>query len=261
MYFRIRKGKRIVVGTNRIIRKLFLTFGVLCIGWWGGNASAAEARLGNLKADRILFLGNSITTCNQGGPTTMWGLSASTTGKDYAHLLAAKIDAKTGGKLVLLPTTMPLTNPDGSAAQAGSNVINIADVFERRYAVYNASKLRKQLDWKADIVVLQFGENVPMDGFKLDVFAAAVKRLVADIQASGNPHIFMPSFILGLNPPLDDVKRKTCQEDPSHRVFVDLSGVAKDAANIGAYGHPNDKGMAAIADLMFKAIADHAAVK
>jgi lysophospholipase L1-like esterase len=234
---------------------------MLCVCLHGDAVRAAESHLGKLKADRILFLGNSITACNQGAPTTMWGLSASSPAKDYAHLLAAKIGATTGGKLTMLPTTMPLTNADGSAAQAGSNVINIADVFERRYATYMASNIRKQLDWKADIVILQFGENVPMDGFRADVFLNGLKRIVADVQASGNPHIFMPSFILGMNPTIDGMKRKVCTEDPTHRVFVDLGVVGKDAANIGAYGHPNDKGMALIADLLFKAIAAHAAAK
>ena len=62
----------------------------------------------------------------------------------------------------MIPTTAPTTNADGSVDQCESNVINIADVFERGYASYNASKIKKQLAWKADIVILQFGENIAL---------------------------------------------------------------------------------------------------
>ena len=241
----------------RNLSKLF-TFAVcVCIWSHGGVARTAEIRLGNLKAEKILFLGNSITAVPQRNVPIWWGLSASTVDKDYVHLLADAIDAKTGGKLTLIPTTAPTTNADGSVDQSDSNVINIADVFERGYASYNASKIKKQLAWKAGIVILQFGENIPPATFNAEVFKASLKKLVADLQESGNPHIFMPSYILGANPTVDEMKRNVCAEDPAHRVFVDLTSVAKDPANMGAYGHPGDKGMVLIAETMFRAILAH----
>jgi lysophospholipase L1-like esterase len=227
----------------------------VCVGSHGGVARAAEIRLGNMKAERILFLGNSITAC----PPNWWGLSASTAAKDYAHLLVGAIDAKTGGSLTTIPTTAPITNPDGSVDFGKSNVINIADVFERGYASYNAAKLSKQLAWKADIVVLQFGENIPPAAFNADIFKNSLKTLLADLKASSNPHIFMPGYILGANATIDEMKRNICAEDPTHRVFVDLSSVGKDPSNMGAHGHPGDKGMALIAETLFKAILAHSA--
>ena len=71
----------------------------------------------------------------------------------------------------------------------------------------------------------------------------------------------MPSYILGANATVDEIKRRICAEDPTHRVFVDLSAVGKDAANIGGYGHPNDKGMAVIADMLFNAMVTHSVPK
>jgi hypothetical protein len=159
--------------------------------------------------------------------------------------------------MTMLPTTAPITKPDGSVEQCASNVINIADAFERGYASYNAAKIAKQLAWKADIVILQFGENIPPATFNAAVFTNSLKRLLADLKASSNPHIFMPSYILGANAAIDEIKRKCCAEDPTHRVFVDLSSVSKDPANMGAYGHPGDKGMALIAEVLFKAILTH----
>jgi hypothetical protein len=40
---------------------------------------------------------------------------------------------------------------------------------------------------------------------------------------------------------------------------VDLSSVSKDSSNMGAYGHPGDKGMRLIADTLFQAILEHSA--
>ena len=227
------------------------------LGWHGGVARTAEIHLGHMKADKILFLGNSITAVPQLNRPAWWGLSASTVAKDYAHLLVGAIDAKTGGTLTMVPTTAPTTNTDGTVEYCDSNVLNIADVFERGYASYNASKIRKQLAWKADIVILQFGENIPPATFNADVFRAALKRLVADLKESSNPHIFMAGYMLGVNPTVDDMKRELCAEDPARRVFVDLSSVVKDPANMGAYGHPGDKGMALIAETLFQAIMNH----
>ncbi len=214
------------------------------------SIQAADVCLGGMKANRILFLGNSITSC----PPKYRGLSATTIEKDYAHLLAAAIDAKTGGRLAMIQEVPPKTNPDGSIDLGDSNVINIADVFERGYATYNAAKIAKQLAHKPDIVILQFGENIPQPTFNAEVFQKSLKQLVADIKANSNPQIFMAGYILGANPAIDEMKRSICAEDPAHRMFVDLSAVGKDPSNMGEYAHPNDKGMALIADMMFKAV-------
>jgi lysophospholipase L1-like esterase len=206
-----------------------------------------------LQVHKILFLGNSITCC----PPKYWGLAASTAEKDYAHLLAGAINANTGGSLTMIRSTAPVTHADGSVDVGESNVVNIADVFERAYASYNAAKLRKQIAWKADLVVLQFGENIPPATFQAEVFKDGLKKLVADLKQSSNPHIFMPSYILGSNATVDEIKRNVCAEDPSHRVFVDMSRVGQDASNMGDYGHPNDKGMALIAETLFRAVLAH----
>jgi len=243
----------------RTISRIIAFATCVCV-WSQSIAGAAEVRLGNMKADKILFLGNSITAVPQRDLPTWWGLSASTVAKDYVHLLVGALDAKTGGHLTLLPTTAHVTHPiNGTTGPCDSNVINVADVFERSYDSYDASKITKQLAWKADIVILQFGENIPPATFNAESFKAGMKKLVADLKESSNPHIFVASHILGANPAVDEIKRSICAEDPTQRVFVDLSSVAKDPANMGAYAHPNDKGMALIADAIFQAITAHAA--
>ena len=105
-----------------------------------------------------------------------------------------------------------------------------------------------QIDGKPDIVVLQFGENI--DGGSLDTVALknSLETLVTGLKNSSNPNIFITSFILGANSTIDAIKRQVVAEDPSHRVFVDLSAVSQDATNLGGWGHPNDRGMALIAN-------------
>src|ERR1019366_3615393 len=101
--------------------------------------------------------------------------------------------------------------------------------------------------------------NIPPATFNAAVFKLNLKKLVADLKESSNPHIFITGHILGANPTVDEMKRDVCAEDPTHRVFVDLSGVAKDPANMGAYGHPGDRGMVLIAETLFQAILAHSA--
>jgi len=131
------------------------------------QAQEASGMLGTMKADRILILGNSITLHGVHEPYG-WlhhcGMAASAPEKDYVHRLAAAIDARTGGKLSIRATRAP----EGDAPEDYPNVVNVADIFERKYAAFSCAALQPQLDQKPDIVVLQFGENTPMDTFDAD---------------------------------------------------------------------------------------------
>jgi hypothetical protein len=192
-------------------------------------------KFGDLQADRILFLGNSLTLH---GPKPEiewfgnWGMAASAQDKDYVHLLTAAIDARTKGKLLLEPT--PVTGNEGV-----ENILNIANIVERGYATYEVSKIKKQLGWKAGIVVVQCGENVPPKDFDPKAFDNAFKTLLDD---------------------LDEIKRRVCAQDPAHRTFVDITDYAKDISANGPVGHPNDKGMKLIADTLFVVIAKKSGV-
>lgn len=109
------------------------------------------------------------------------------------------------------------------AAATGSDLdINIANILEREYATYEAAKIHKQLDWKANIVVVQCAENVPPKEFDAAAFPRSLQTLLNDLKESSNPHIFVTSNILWGNPGLDEIKRKACDEEPAHRTFVDI---------------------------------------
>ena len=210
--------------------------------------------IGLIKANRILFLGNSLTLHGpkaEIGWTGNWGMAASAQDKDYVHLLTAAIDARSGSRLVVEPT--PVVGQKNA-----ENVINIAGIFEQGYATYEAARIRKQLDWKANIVVVQCGENVPSKGFNAEAFQKGLQALLNDLKASSNPQIFVTGNILWGNPGLDEIKRKVCAEDPSHRTFVDISAYQSDIPVNGPVGHPSDTGMKLIADTLFAAISKKA---
>jgi hypothetical protein len=242
---------------------------ILACGCYAEDAAKGGAMLGSMKADRILVLGNSITLHAPWLPygwKSHCGMAASVPAKDYVHVLAAGIDARTGGHLVLNPPDLAKPGPDGAVILKDVNVLNIADIFERRYADYTSARLQAQFDTKPDVVVLQFGENMVMEAFNADAFKSALQRLMAGLKESSNPNIFVTSELLRAGGAVDDIKRQVCAEDPSHRVFVDLSAFGQDKTNFASaetfytgvvVGHPGDKGMGVIADAILKAMVVH----
>lgn len=219
-------------------------------------SARAQQRFGSLRADRILFMGNSLTLHGPKadiGWSGHWGMYASAADRDFVHQLTSGLQARSGIKLALEP--VPATGHGGA-----ENIINIAQILEREYRSFDASKIRRQLDWKADLVVLQFGENVPRGDFDPIAFEKALKALLAELKQASNPQIFITSQILSPNSPLDDIKKKACAEDPQNRTFVDISYFSGDKTLFGKLGHPNDAGMARIAATLLAAISAKAGV-
>ena len=210
----------------------------------------ANEQTGSLKAKKILFLGNSLTLH---GPrpdinwSANWGMAATAAENDYVHRLTWALNDHTREDLLL-----------GSANTRGNggveNIRNIAAVFEVGYRTYEASKLERQLQWKADIVIIQCGENVPAKDFDGTAFQKAFRTLLNDLKAASDPHIFVTGNILWDNTGLDDIKKKVCVEDPAKRTFVEISEYATNVPRYGPGGHPNDEGMKLIADTLFAAI-------
>lgn len=216
---------------------------------------ADAARFGHMQADKILFLGNSITNTDR--KSGYWGMSASTRDKDYVHVLSRKIDAATGGSLVLTNSTEAAWSPGDPLPDWDANVINIAAIFESNYNTWENARIQNQLDWNADIVVVQFGEN--LKNGTLPELEEALDTMLTGLKESSNPHIFVTSHIIGGgNTAVDAIKQRLCAKDPTHRVFVDLTDIWDDPDNIGDLSHPSDAGMAAIADTLFHAMETHA---
>ncbi len=200
----------------------------------------------HLKADRILFLGNSITLHGPSaaiGWTGNWGMAASAAEKDYVHIVVDSLAKRSGRKPEVL-------------------VENIAD-FERHYDTYDLAQLKKHFDFKADVAVVAIGENVPalVSEDSRSRFRQSVIRLLTALKKSGRPAIFVRSCFWP-DKTKDEVLEKACRA--ADAVFVDMSNLGKDESNFarsersfahaGVAGHPGDKGMKAIADALLKAM-------
>lgn len=196
---------------------------------------------------KVLFLGNSIT---KHGPKAdidwkgNWGMAASAEANDYVHLV-----------------TKGLTEKAGSAPEV--MVKNIAD-YERAYAGYDVPvKLKEAIDFHADLIILAIGENVPAlktaeDKSKLQ---ASVTTLLKALKADGKPTILVRSCFWA-NTAKDEALKLACSAVEG--VYVDISTLGKDESNYarserpykhaGVANHPGDKGMAAIAAALVKAV-------
>ncbi len=196
----------------------------------------------------MLFLGNSITLHPPAeGMSGSWGMAASSAEKDYVHLVLNALEKRNGNK------------PE-------SKVLNLAD-FERGFEQYDiAAKLKAEIEFQADTVILAIGENVPdlrTDEAKLK-FRDSVSRLLRLLKADRRCAIYVRSCFWP-NAAKDSALKEACAAMGG--VFVDISALSKDErnyarserkfANTGIAIHPGDKGMSAIADLIFAAIKEH----
>lgn len=196
---------------------------------------------------KVLFLGNSIT---KHGPKAdidwsgNWGMAATAEANDYVHLV-----------------TKALTEKAGAAPEV--MVKNIAD-FERAYSGYDvAAKLKDAIEFKADLIILAIGENVPglktaEDKTKLQ---ASITTLLSALKGERKPTILVRSCFWA-NAAKDEALQQACTAVGG--IYVNISSLSKDEANYGrserpyknagVANHPGDKGMAAIASALVKAL-------
>lgn len=206
---------------------------------------AGELLVNNIRVNKVLFLGNSITLH---GPAANigwhgnWGMAASAQELDYVHLLMARIQKDSGGK----PEIM---------------VQNIAD-FERTHASYDLQEgLKDALEFKADLIIIAIGENVPgLDTPELQAgYRTAFDNLLAALRQQDNPTILVRGTFW-----TDATKNEIMAAASQHAgaIHVDLNGLDKDEKNFaraerafehaGVAAHPGDAGMLAIADAIWQ---------
>lgn len=197
---------------------------------------------------KVLFLGNSIT---KHGPKAdidwsgNWGMAASAEAKDYVHVFTKALSEKQGSTPEIL-------------------VKNIAD-FERAHQGYDfAAKLKESIDFQADLIVLAIGENVPALKTEEEAvaFASSVLKLLRTVSGARKPVILVRSCFWAV-PAKDSCLKLACNEVGG--IFVDISSLSADKSlygraerefkHAGVANHPGDKGMAAIADALMKALA------
>jgi alpha-galactosidase len=157
--------------------------------------------------------------------------------------------------------TKALTDKAGAAPQV--LVKNIAD-FERADADYDiATKLKEAIDFQADLIILAIGENVPglktpEDKTKLQ---SAVVRLLTAVKADRQATVLVRSSFWA-SAAKDEALQQACKAVGG--IFVNITSLSKDESlyarserpfkHAGVANHPGDKGMAAIADALVKAL-------
>ena len=196
---------------------------------------------------KVLFLGNSIT---RHGPKADidwsgdWGMAAIAEAKDYVHLV-----------------TKALTEKSGAAPEV--MVKNIAD-FERAHAGYDvAAKLKDTMEFKADLVIVAIGENVPgpKNAEEKAQLQTDVTLLLKALKGDHQPTILVRSCFWA-NAAKDEALQQACAA--VNGIFVNISALSKDESlyarserpfkHDGVARHPGDKGMAAIADAIVRAL-------
>lgn len=221
-----------------MLRILFAVIGIISFS----ATSSAQAQ-----PQRILFVGNSLTSH---GPKAdidwhgNWGMAATSRDKDYVHVVTKALATKQGTTPVIM-------------------IKNVAD-FERAHVGYDiAGKFADAAAFKADLIILCIGENVaalktPEAQAK---YQEQVTALLKTLQFNPKAQIIVRSSFWA-NTVKDAAMRQACESVGG--TFVDISALSKDEKNYarserpykhaGVAHHPGDRGMAAIAEEIMKAV-------
>ena len=126
------------------------------------------------KGVRVMFVGNSITLHGAApdiGWNHRWGMAASAKDRDYVHRLMAKIDTVREDAAYCI-------------CQVASWERGYKDGTEKMYPLFESARA-----FRADILVLRFIENCPMDGFDGEMFQAELGKLRAYLNPAGTTKI------------------------------------------------------------------------
>ena len=132
-----------------------------------------------------------------------------------------------------------------------------------RLVVLAERALGREMEFQADLVIVAIGENAPAPQTEAERtrFLEAVSGLLTELQRHGRPTILVRSQFWP-----DDVKDPLLKQaaDAAEVRFVDIRAIGRDPSHTaraerqiehaGVAGHPGDKGMAAIADALWKAL-------
>ena len=212
-----------------------------------GIISFSTTASAQAKPQKILFVGNSLTSH---GPKAdidwhgNWGMAATSLDKDYVHVVTKALATKQGTTPVIM-------------------VKNVAD-FERAHVGYDiAGKFADAAAFKADLIILCIGENVaalktPEAQSK---YQEQVTALLKTLRSNPKAQIIVRSSFWP-SEAKDSAMRKACEAVGG--TFVDISALSKDEQNYarserphkhaGVANHPGDRGMAAIAEEIVKAV-------
>ena len=210
----------------------------------GQNARSSVSFDPAKRGARVLFVGNSITLHGprpQIGWTNNWGMAASARERDYVHLLQARIAAVS------------------KDSQCG--LLQVADSFERGFwkAEWSCGAKYAGLDGLGlDVVVFFFGANVPIEYDRgalkgVRSFGRALEELADWLDPKGRALKVVVQGFYG-RPLLEREKVELATRRGF--VYVPIEAFRDKPEVKGMFSHPNDRGMALIADAIWGAIAE-----
>ncbi|CCH02401.1 hypothetical protein FAES_4402 [Fibrella aestuarina BUZ 2] len=191
---------------------------------------------------RTLIIGNSIMLHlplpNVGWPYSH-GMAASAPQADFVHLLTANLQR-------VLPS-------------ASVTLANGGD-FERAYWTYDLSQLDNAFVSKPNLVIVRISENINDKLVDANNFGVHYKRLLDYIAAHSAPDAKIVCSTSFWNNPKSDAVIRTIAAERGYAVacLCKLVGrpeyMATQFTNPGVAAHPNDKGMAEIARILWAQI-------
>ncbi len=220
------------------------------------GALSVRARQGTLTSEvqkleyqlvykQVLLVGNSIT---QHGPhppinwTGNWGMAASAADKDYKSTLERYLQAtKQDTKVKIFPTA------------------RIENDFNN-YDWEDQVKIWQSTFEETDLIVLRLGENVKDWQIPGSNYKQVMIRYINMIKQNPSARVVITSVFWDGFPNTNAVLKEIADENGYD--WVSLIEIGKDSSNY-AYGlftdpgvakHPNDKGMKAIADLIYEKV-------
>jgi hypothetical protein len=236
--------KKFIKMKNKKVISILVAFCFLAITFIAGCTKNIDNTYSN-----VLVLGNSITK----HPITSywwgeWGMAASTKENDFVHKLEK-----------MLQTSNPNCTVEG---------YQIWD-WERNHTTYDKSKLDTFFISKPDLVIIRLGENV----VSLTNFDVSLQNLVNYIKEKVPDARIIITGVFWTSAPKDSIFSAVARSN--NLTFVELSslniaankafmgatvydalGIAHFINNQSVANHPNDIGMTAIANALFRAIKD-----
>lgn len=198
-----------------------------------------------IRIKKVLIIGNSITRhapAPEIGWYGDWGMAASEPSKDFVNILMDSIR-----------TYRP---------EVEFLITNKGVTFERTYDTYNIEQVFKEIqEFGADLVILRIGENI--DNLSVDEkgFKVAYQTFANYFhKAPEYPLISVASF--WHKPSTTRIMREVSLENDYH--FIDLDSIRSQNSGTTAIGlfenngvaiHPEDKGMALIAERIWDEVS------
>lgn len=194
----------------------------------------------NGNGKRVLFAGNSITRhgyAPQIGWNNDWGMAASDIEKDYVHILIKNI-----------------RQTDSDAAFC---IAQVAD-WEREYLNGETvlDKYTDASDFGADIIIMRMIENCPYDKFDSEKFIEEYKKLMQFLDKRKKAKFIITTGFWKHTG--DDAVRQVAKETGYPLVELGDLGEMDEMKAIGLFehegvaNHPGDRGMAKIAERIFR---------